>query len=133
MKTKRNQQRLRDFGTLAAFMALTLALILFPVSRLGAEGTETGGGTETSEGYEFHGVVQGLPTGPSQIGDWTISGKIIHVSAATLFAKEPGDPAIATGSAVDVKGVLQADGSIVASAIDSDIGGNSDVQQEGEN
>jgi hypothetical protein len=133
MKAKQNQPRLRDLGTLIAFTALALALVLFPVSRLGAEGTETSGGTETSEGYEFHGVIQGLPTGPGQIGDWTVSGKIIHVSAATLLAKETGDPAITMGSAVDVKGVLQADGSIVASAIDSNIGGNSDTQQEGEN
>jgi len=127
MKAKQNQPRLRHIGTLVVFMALALAVVLLPVSRLSAEGTET------SEGYEFHGVVQGLPAGTSQIGDWTVSGKIIHVSLATLLAKETGDPAIGIGSAVDVKGVLQADGSIIASAIDSDIGGNSDIQQEGEN
>jgi hypothetical protein len=62
-----------------------------------------------------------------------VSGKTIHVSAATLFPKEHGDPAITVGSAVEVKGVLQSDGSITASVIESDIGGNSDTQQEGEN
>ena len=127
MKAELIQSRSRHFGTLVAFALLAIALVLSPVSRLAAEGTEP------SEGFEFHGIVQGLPTGPSQIGDWTVAGKIIHVSAATLFPQETGDPAIAVGSAVEVKGVLQADGSIVASAIDSDVGGNSDTQQEGEN
>lgn len=127
MKVEQKQSRSRYFGTPVAFTLLALALVLLPAARLSAEGTEA------NEGYEFHGVVQGLPTGTTPVGDWTVSGKIVHVSAATLFPKETGDPAIAVGGAVEVKGVLQADGSIIASAIDSDIGGNSETQQEGEN
>lgn len=127
MKTDRKQPRLRRLLTLATLSLSALALVMLSASRLSAEGAES------NEGYEFHGVVQALPTGANTNGDWTVSGKVIHVSAATLFPKEAGDPPIAVGSAVEVKGVLQADGSIVASAIDSDIGGNTDTQQEGEN
>ena len=127
MKIEQKQPRSRYFGTLVAFTLLALALVLLPAARLSAEGAEA------NEGYEFHGVVQGLPTGTGQVGDWTVSGKVIHVSAATLFPEEAGDPVITVGGAVEVKGVLQTDGSIIASAIDSDIGGNSDTQQEGEN
>lgn len=127
MKIEQKQPRSRYFGALVAFTLLALVLVLLPASRLLAEGEEA------NEGYEFHGVVQGLPAGTTPVGDWTVSGKIVHVSAATLFPKEAGDPAIAVGGAVEVKGVLQTDGSILASAIDSDIGENSDTQQEGEN
>lgn len=77
--------------------------------------------------------MQGLPSGSGLIGDWTVSGKIVHVSAATLFPKESGDPPIAVGSSVDIQGVVQTDGTIVASAIDQTFGSNSNTEQQGEN
>jgi len=118
-------------GTFALSFLLVLALAALPAARLAGDEGATGE-TETSEGFEFQGVVQGLPSGASLSGDWTVSGKVIHVSAATLFPREPGDPAIALGSSVSVKGVPQPDGSIIASAIDASVGSNSDGEQQGE-
>jgi hypothetical protein len=119
-------------GKFALSLLLVLALAVFPAARLAADEGETGDTGETSEGFEFQGVVQGLPNGAGLSGDWTVSGKVIHVSAATLFPTEAGDPAITLGSSVSVKGVPQQDGSIVASLIDANVGSNFDGEQQGE-
>src|ERR1700682_4703945 len=125
--------RQRKGGVYVLAFLLAVALAVFPAARLLADEGETSETTETTEGPSFQGVVQGLPSGSTLSGDWTVSGKIVHVSAATLFPKEPGDPPITVGSSVDVQGVTQTDGSIVASVIDQNLGSNSDTEQQGEN
>jgi hypothetical protein len=120
-------------GRCALSFLLVTALAVFPVARLSADEDETTKTTETTETPSFQGMVQGLPSTSTLIGDWTVSGKIVHVTAATMFPKEPGDPPITVGSSVDVQGVTQPDGSIIASAIDLNIGSNSTGEQQGEN
>ena len=93
--------------SLAAASLLLFALTLvFPVSQLRA----------ATEGYQFSGAVTALPGTTGQVGSWTVGGKTVHVSAATVFPA--GQPAsISTGTTVTVEGVLNADGSVTASAI----------------
>jgi len=67
---------------------------------------------------EFHGTVEVLPATPGQIGVWTVSGRMVNVSANTKIESE-GSP-IALGSKVEVKGALQPDGSINAVKIEED-------------
>ena len=70
----------RSAGPLAVLAAIGLALGLSPANHLLAG--------EANEGYEFHGVVQGLPSGSTLVGDWKVGDKVIHVTAATAFPKE---------------------------------------------
>ncbi|MGD0777744.1 MAG: DUF5666 domain-containing protein [Candidatus Solibacter sp.] len=88
-------------------MLLLFALTLvFPVSPLNA----------AADPYQFSGTVTALPGTTGQVGDWTVGGKTVHVSATTVFPA--GQPAsISTGTTVTVDGVLNADGSVTASAI----------------
>jgi hypothetical protein len=125
--------RRRTGGMFALSFLLVTTLAVFPVTRLFADEGETSETTETTEAPSFQGVVQGLPSNSGLIGDWTVSGKVVHVSAATLLPKESGDPPITVGSSVDVQGVAQTDGSIVASVIDQNLGSNSNTEQQGEN
>jgi hypothetical protein len=65
------------------------------------------------QGYDFNGSVTALPGTTGQIGKWTVGGKTVNVTASTVFPT--GQLAtIAVGSAVNVEGILNADGSITA-------------------
>jgi hypothetical protein len=66
-------------------------------------------GAEAIE-VEFTGVVQGLPSTPGFIGDWMVSGRIVHVSSTTKIVAEAG-PVILSAMVV-VNGTQRADGSI---------------------
>jgi hypothetical protein len=66
---------------------------------------------------EFEGFVQALPATAGLIGDWTVSGLTVHVTADTEIEQEHG--AIAVGSAVKVEGQLATDGTITAREIES--------------
>src|SRR5437870_3733216 len=72
---------------------------------------ETG---EANEG-EFTGVIQSLPNTPGFIGDWMVSGKIVHVTSATKIVTEAGP--IILGAMVVVSGTQRNDGSIDANHI----------------
>ncbi len=61
---------------------------------------------------EFCGLVEMLPGTPDQIGVWTVSGRMVNVTADTRIKSKNGP--VAVGSKVDVKGALQADNSINA-------------------
>src|SRR5262245_3790745 len=63
---------------------------------------------------EFTGTIEKLPTA-GLIGDWMVSGKIVHVSSTTKIVAEAGP--IALGAMVVVKGTQRADGSIDAKQI----------------
>lgn len=66
---------------------------------------------------EFEGFVEALPATPDLVGDWTVSGRIVHVTTATEIEEEHG--AIAVGTAVEVEGLAEADGSITAREIEA--------------
>ncbi len=64
---------------------------------------------------EFAGVIQALPT-VGLIGDWTVSGRIIHVTTNTFIRVESG--AVVPGAFVELTGCPRTDGSIDAGKIE---------------
>lgn len=66
---------------------------------------------------KFLGKVEKLPSTTGRIGDWVISGRTVKVTDKTVIKSEQGDVMI--GSLVDVEGVVQLDGSIVATKIEN--------------
>ncbi len=75
---------------------------------------KSSGGPNTQA--KFSGIVEKLPSTTGRIGDWTISGRLVHVSAATQLKQDKGEAG--AGSLVDVEGVRLADGSINATKIE---------------
>ena len=69
---------------------------------------------------EINGTIERLPAG-SLIGDWTVSGRTVHVTSSTTINQEHG--AAAVGAKVEVSGTLRADGSLDAARIE--VKGNS--------
>ncbi len=99
--------------TLALLGVVALAFCLVLVGRIAA-----------AEEYKFYGTITALPATQGWIGDWTVSGKTVHVTATTRIKQERG--AIAIGAYIEVEGTLQADGSITALEIEVRLGpGNS--------
>jgi hypothetical protein len=72
------------------------------------------GGVEPPEAH-FVGTIDTLPAS-GLLGDWTVSGKIVHVTAATRLETEDGTPA--AGATVEVRGTLLSDGSVSATRIE---------------
>src|SRR5207244_8429665 len=77
-------------------------------------------------------TISSLPNTPGFIGDWTVGGRTVHVSAATVINTEHG--AVAVGATVEVHGTQQADGSINAARIEVNptSGGGSTSGDEGQ-
>lgn len=94
---------------LALLAVLTLAFCVASVRRVAA-----------AEEYKFYGTITALPATQGWIGDWTVSGKIVHVTATTRIKQERG--AIAIGAYIEVEGTLQTDGSITALEIEVKLG-----------
>jgi len=65
---------------------------------------------------KFYGTVESLPNTPGWIGDWVVSGRTVHVTAATRIEQKKGP--VRVGAYVEVKGLQQADGSVNASKIE---------------
>lgn len=65
---------------------------------------------------ELHGVIETLPNTQGWIGDWTVGGRKVHVTAETRIDQEHG--AVAVGARVEVKGRPETDGSITALMIE---------------
>jgi uncharacterized protein (TIGR03437 family) len=86
-----------------------------------------GGGTN----FSFTGNVEELPNATGRLGDWTVSGIVVHVSATTFIKQENGPVAI--GSRVEVEGVRRADGSVDAYKIEvkSESGGGGSFEFRG--
>lgn len=63
----------------------------------------------------FTGVVESLPDTASFIGDWRVSGRTVHVSAAARIEQEHGP--VAAGATVKVEGATRADNSVDAREI----------------
>ncbi|NOZ28954.1 MAG: hypothetical protein GXP39_13005, partial [Chloroflexi bacterium] len=77
----------------------------------------TGGGSGRSHSYaKFYGIIESLPNTPGWIGDWTVGGRTVRVSAATRIEQEDG--IVAVGAYVEVKGWAQSDGSVDATKIE---------------
>ncbi len=68
---------------------------------------------------EFYGVIQALPSG-GPVGDWTISGKTVHVTATTRIERSGGLPQV--GKVVEVHGRLLADNSVNAFKVETKLG-----------
>lgn len=89
-----------------------------------ADGSITAEKIEVEEGaeddefgeIEFEGVVQSLPASTDLVGDWVVSGLTVHVTTDTELEQESG--AFAIGALVEVKGLLELDGSVTADEIE---------------
>ncbi|RME43171.1 MAG: hypothetical protein D6791_16100 [Chloroflexi bacterium] len=93
------------------FYILTLLVLLaglLPTTAAFADGGNDGN-------YEFRGTIETLPADIYN-GDWQVSGVTVHVTPATQIDEERGP--VAVGAYVEVKGWLQADGSVDATKID---------------
>ena len=75
-------------------------------------GSSGGGGGH----MEFYGTIESLPNTPGWIGDWVVSGRTVRVDDTTRIEQEHGP--VAVGAYVEVKGWLQADGSVNATKIE---------------
>ena len=94
------------------FFAATLAGASLAVASNGGGG---GGGGDDDGSAELQGVVQAAPSG-GLVGDWTIAGRTVHATVATVFDQSDGP--IGVGAIVEVKGAAEADGSVTAAKID---------------
>ena len=72
--------------------------------------------SSSNDAYEIHGTITKLPGTANFVGDWTVSDKIVHVSATTKIEQEDG--AVAVGAYVEVKGTPNSDGSLTATKIE---------------
>ena len=79
---------------------------------------------------ELKGTVESLPATAGLTGDWRVSGRTVHVTAATFINQEHG-PAI-VGAFVEVKGNRRVDGSIDATRIEVKTAGNANNQGRSE-
>jgi hypothetical protein len=75
----------------------------------------SGGGSNEGQPTGFKGTIQSLPGTANLIGDWTISGRTVHVVSSTKLRSEHGP--FAVGVRVKVKGLQMSDGSVVATKI----------------
>jgi hypothetical protein len=76
-----------------------------------ADGANNGDDNEA----ELTGVIESLP--PSGlVGDWTVSGTVVHVTDATEVNQDDG--AAVVGATVDVEGTQETDGSVTADQIE---------------
>ena len=66
---------------------------------------------------EFTGTIEGLPSAPSRVGEWAVSGRKVIVGPGTRIKQERGQ--VAVGVVVEVKGVLKNDGSVDAIEIET--------------
>ncbi len=74
-----------------------------------------GVGGSSGSYVKFYGTIENLPTS-GWVGQWTVSGRIVHVDAFTRIEQEYG--LIAVGAYVEVKGWGQPDGSVKATKIE---------------
>ncbi|MDL2718576.1 MAG: DUF5666 domain-containing protein [Acidobacteriota bacterium] len=84
-------------------------------SRIEVKHANNPGNPENND-KDFVGAVTALPGATGLVGDWTVGGKTVHVTASTRLNKEGG--VFAVGSSVEVKGTMRANGSIDATEIE---------------
>jgi hypothetical protein len=98
------------------------ALLILPLHTVNAR-ADRGHGGDDDGGAEIRGIIESLPAS-GLVGDWTVSGRTVHVTASTTIEQEHGQPAV--GAPVEVKGDALADGSIDASRIEVEGPGGDD-------
>jgi cytoskeletal protein CcmA (bactofilin family) len=64
---------------------------------------------------EFQGIVESLPATTGFVGDWSVSGRTVHITTSTEIEQEGGT--LAVGVAVEVRGLAEADGSVTATKV----------------
>jgi uncharacterized protein (TIGR03437 family) len=81
--------------------------------------------------FSFSGSIEELPNTTGRLGDWKISGTVVHVTATTLLKQDAASAAV--GSRADVDGLRRADNSVDAYKIEvkSDTGGGGSNQFKG--
>lgn len=80
-------------------------------TKSGASGGGNGGSFA-----EFYGTIETLPGTTGQVGVWTVSGRKVNVTATTVI--EHAERGVTVGASVEVKGAVQADGSLNATKIE---------------
>ncbi len=70
----------------------------------------------TDDQDELYGVIESLPASPDLVGDWTVSGTTVHVTADTEI--DDSLATIAVGASVEVHGTAEADGTFTATEIE---------------
>jgi len=93
---------------LAAIIAAIFCLLIL---------NQAGKGDDDDGDFEFSGVIQALPSVSGFIGEWTVSGRKVRVSASTEIELE-NNALIIIGANVKVEGRLQTNGSVVAKKIE---------------
>jgi predicted outer membrane lipoprotein len=73
------------------------------------------GGRGSDDRSELKGTIEALPS-TGLTGDWTVSGKTVHVSSATRIEQEHGR--VEVGAIIEAKGSFRSDGSFDASKIE---------------
>lgn len=84
--------------------------------------------SNTSGETKFTGKVEELPSTTNRVGDWKVSGRVIHVAATTILKQDDG--AVAIGTTVKVEGIAQADGSLNATQIETKSSTSGSTQTE---
>src|SRR5262249_17737877 len=102
----------KTYGTKTA--GSPIAAMVSPAGRTGV--VAKADDDDDDDDFEFRGVIQTLPNTPGFIGDWMVSGRTVHVSAATEIEHDNGQ--VVVGATVEVEGSLQTDGSVKAKQIE---------------
>jgi hypothetical protein len=91
-------------------------------------GSSPGNAAYASDNNEtkFTGVIESLPNTAGFIGDWTVSGRTVHVTAATRIEQEDGP--VAVGAAVKVEGNSRSDNSVDAEEIEVKEGADDEAE-----
>lgn len=108
MNTQLRRNPSQKFQTIFSIFILVLSLV--PPLPTVAEGSSS------NDAFEWHGAISKLPATPNLVGDWTVGGKIIHVSTTTILQQEIGQAVV--GAYVEIKGTPNSDGSVTATKIE---------------
>lgn len=88
-----------------------------PDGSIDAQEIKTAEDEERPDCLEVDGVIESLPP-LGLIGDWTVSGKVIHVTSDTLIKVDSG--AVVVGAFVEIEGCPRTDSSIDAGTIETE-------------
>jgi hypothetical protein len=107
----------REHGTAAVGATVEVKGALRTDGSIEATSIEVKTSVDDSSGQSTNvkGRIESLPASANLIGDWTISGRTVHVISSTKLKAEHG--AFAIGTRVKIKGMQMADGSVVATKI----------------
>jgi hypothetical protein len=112
-----------NLGTRSALVAGVIALAIGIGAGMIFASRQAGAAFAQGGETEFVGVVETLPE-IGAVGTWQVSGRTVQVSEQTRIELE--GQALATGLRVEVEGIGQPDGSVVASEIEVRENGDDD-------